>query len=130
MEENQKTTMSNFTKISIAANTLLFGITGVVYLSQGNKVIGFILLAAGLTNILYSLVTIKTKNYFFVVLNFLYAIVALVVCFDQLIGSVNRSVNMGVVWIVIALIYLVTGFILLMAVRKGKGSNDQNGQNG
>ena len=92
MEENQKTGMSIFTKISIVANTLLFGITGIIYLVQGNNMIGIILLAAGITNVLYSLFTVKTKNYFFVALNFIFALVALVVCLDFL---TKDNVNTG-----------------------------------
>jgi len=115
MEENQTKGMSLFTKISIAANTLLFGITGIIYLAQGNNVIGIILLAAGVTNVLYSLFTVKTKNYFFVALNFIFALVALIVCLDFL---TRNNVNTGIIWMIITLFYLIIGFVSLIQVRK------------
>jgi hypothetical protein len=119
MEEGnvtKKKGMPPFTKISIVINTLLFGITGVIYLTEGNKIIGYVLLAAGAINIMYSLITVKTKNYLFVVLNFLFALVALVVSLDLYF----KNSDIGIVWMVIAIIYLVVGFVLLMQVRDRK----------
>ncbi|MCF8368110.1 MAG: hypothetical protein K9G76_03650 [Bacteroidales bacterium] len=117
MEDNKKPGMSLLTKISIAANILLFGITGVIYLIEGNNIIGYILLAAGALNIIYLLFTLKTKNVFFVILNFLFAAVSLIVCFDYFIGN-DSNTTIGLIWMVITLIYLVVGFILLLQVRK------------
>ncbi len=115
MEENQKTGMTLYTKIFIIINTLIFGITGVVYLTKGSNIIGGILLAAGITNVVYLLVTVKTKNLFFVILNFLFAAAALMVCVDYLLAD---NVNFGIVWMAITLIYLIIGFVLLLQVRK------------
>ena len=114
MEENQNKSISLFTKISIAVNTLLFGITGVIYLVDGRNLIGYILLAAGVTNILYSLFTIKTKNYFIAIMYFLFATVSLLVCMDYLSRDI---VNIGIVWIVITLVYLIIGFIMFYQLK-------------
>ena len=117
MEENQKKGMSLFTKISIVVNTLLFGITGIIYLADGRKLIGYVLIAAGVLNVLYSLFTIKTKNYFFAILYFIFALVSLVVCLDYL----NRDIsNIGTVWLVITLVYLIVGFIIFYRLKNKK----------
>ena len=117
MEEQKKQGLTLFAKISIVINTLLFGITGVIYLANKNNVIGILLLAAGFTNVLYLLITVKTTNYFFVVLNFIFAIVALVVGINFLI---NHDNYIGMVWMIITLYYVITGFIILMKVNKRK----------
>ncbi len=117
MEEEAKKGMSLFTKISIVINTLLFGITGILYLIDKNNYLGIMLLAAGAMNIIYSLVTIQTKNYFFAVLNFLFALVSVIVCIDYLLQKVNF---MGMVWMGITLYFLITGFILLIQIRNKK----------
>lgn len=117
MEENQKKGMSLFTKISIVVNTLLFGITGIIYLADGRKLIGYVLIAAGVLNVLYSLFTIKTKNYFFAILYFIFALVSFVVCLDYL----NRDIsNMGTIWLVITLVYLIVGFIIFYRLKNKK----------
>ncbi|MCD4697380.1 MAG: hypothetical protein K8S16_14185 [Bacteroidales bacterium] len=117
MEENKSKGMPLFTKISIVINTLLFGITGIIYLTKGNNIIGYVLLAAGFTNVLYSLVTLKTKNLFFAILNFLFAAVSLIVCFDYF---TSNNTNTGMLWMVITIIYLIIGFVLLLQIRKKK----------
>lgn len=120
MEEQSKKGMSFFTKISIVINTLLFGITGILYLIDKNNYLGILLLAAGAMNILYTLVTIQTKNYFFMVLNFLFAVISLIVCMDYLLQKANF---MGMVWIGITLYFLITGFVLLVQIRNKKHQN-------
>ena len=117
MEEQSKKGLPLFTKISIVVNTLLFGITGILYLIDKNNYLGIMLLAAGAMNIIYSLVTIQTKNYFFAVLNFLFALVSVIVCIDYLLQKVNF---MGMVWMGITLYFLITGFILLIQIRNKK----------
>jgi hypothetical protein len=123
MEENKKKGLTLFAKISIVINTLLFGITGVIYLSNNNNIIGILLLAAGFTNVLYLLVTVKTTNYFFVVLNFLFALVALIVGINFLL---NKDSFIGMVWMIITLYYVVTAFVLLMGVMKKRSRPTQN----
>lgn len=123
MEEQSKKGLTLFTKISIAANTLLFGITGILYLIDKNNFLGILLLAAGAMNILYSIVTIQTKNYFFMILNFLFAGISLIVCLDYLLKEANLW---GMVWIGITLYFLITGFILLVQVKNKKLKSNQN----
>jgi hypothetical protein len=120
MEETTKTGMPVFTKIAIGINILLFGITGIYYLANNNVVIGSILLAAGITNVIYSLVTVKTNNYFFVVLNFLFAAVAFIVCLDFLLLRVQKETTLGLIWMIITMVYLVVGFILLLRLKNKK----------
>ena len=117
MEEQKKQGLTLFAKISIVINTLLFGITGVIYLANKNNVIGILLLAAGFTNVLYLLITVKTTNYFFFFFNFIFAIVALVVGINFLLSD---SSEIGMVWMIITLYYVITGFIILMKVNKRK----------
>ncbi|MCB2220900.1 MAG: hypothetical protein KQI35_10940 [Bacteroidetes bacterium] len=123
MEENKKKGLTLFAKISIIINTLLFGITGIIYISNHNNIIGILLLAAGFTNVLYLLVTVKTSNYFFVILNFLFAVVALIVGINFLL---NKDSFIGMVWMIITLYYVVTAFVLLMGVMKKRSSHSQN----
>jgi len=117
MEEKQKKSIALFTKISIVINTLLFGITGIIYLADGRKLIGYILIAAGITNIVYALFTIKMKNYFFAILYLLFAGVSLIVCLDYLSRD-NSSI--GTVWMVITLVYLVVGFVLFYRLKSAE----------
>ena len=120
MEENKKAGMPVFTKIAIGINVLLFGITGIYYMANNNIVIGSILLAAGITNVIYSLVTVKTNNYFFVVLNFLFAAVAFIVCLDFLLFRVQKETTLGLIWMIITLVYVVVGFILMLRLKNSK----------
>lgn len=103
------------TKVYIIINVLLFGITGVVYLTRGNNLIGFVLIAAGVVNILYMLINLKTNKLLGAILNFIFAAVSLIVCFDYL---THENTNFGIIWLVIGLIYLVIGFILLLKSKK------------
>ena len=122
MEEQSKKGMSFFTKISIVFNTLLFGLTGILYLIDEKNYIGILLLAAGAMNIIYSLVTIQTKNIFFAVLNFLFALVSVIVCIDYLLQKANF---IGMVWMGITLYFLITGFVLLIQVKNKKASKSE-----
>ncbi len=117
MEKNTGNQLTTFTKVSIIVNTLIFGITGIVYLINGSNYIGIILLAAGFTNVVSLLLVFSKKNMFYMVLNFLYAAVSILVCVDFLFKD---SKYIAIVWLVIALYYLITGFILLMRINKGK----------
>lgn len=125
MEEKTKAGMPVFTKIAIGINILLFGITGIYYLANSNIIIGGILLAAGITNVIYSLVTVKTDNYFFVVLNFLFATVAFIVCLDFLLFRVQKETTLGLIWMIITMVYLVVGFILLLRLRNKKARSPE-----
>lgn len=114
MEEDKKTGMPLFAKISIVANTLLFGITGIIYLADGRKLIGYVLIAAGVTNVLLTLFTIKVKNYFFAIMYLVFAAISLVVCLDYLSQDIS---NIATVWMVITLIYLIIGFVLFYRLK-------------
>ena len=120
MEAETKKGMSLFTKVSIALNSLLFGITGILYLIDEKNYIGITLLVAGAMNIIYSLINITTKNLFFSILNFIFAVISLVVSIDYLL---NEKTNWGILWMVITLYYLITGFILMMQARNKKATN-------
>ena len=117
MEESKNKGLPMLTKVYIIVNVLLFGITGVVYLTRGNNAIGFVLLAAGAINILYILMNIKTNSLLSAVLNFIFALASLIVCIDYL---THENINFGIIWLVIGLIYLVIGFILLLRSKKKK----------
>lgn len=123
MENVNKDGMSLFSKVSIVVNSLLFGITGIIYLVDElkNNVIGFILLAAGFLNIIYIVTTIQTKNLLFVVLNFIFAFAALIVALDYLL----KKHDIGIVWVIITLIYLIIGFVALLRLKKTK--NEKTG---
>ena len=122
MEEKSKKGLTLFTKISIVINTLLFGITGILYLINKENVIGILLLAAGAMNIIYSLITVQTKNLFFSFLNFLFALVSLIVCIDFLLQKGNF---MAMVWMIITLYYLITGFVLYIKVKNIKAAKQK-----
>ncbi len=117
MEEQTKKQLPLFTKISLIVNILLFGVTGIVYLVNGNNIIGIILLGAGLTNILWALFSFQTKNIYFAILNFIFAAVALLVGVDYQFAD-NKY--MAMVWIAIMLVYLIFGFIIVIKLKKQK----------
>ncbi|MCB0806799.1 MAG: hypothetical protein KDC05_13455 [Bacteroidales bacterium] len=116
-----------FIKISVVVNTLLFGVTGAIYLSRGSNIIGYILLAAGFMNVMYLLFSMSTKNIFFVILNFIFAAVSLLVCIDYI--RTDRS-TFALIWMGITLIYLVVAFILLMRLNKGKKKPEMSDNQG
>ncbi|OQX79309.1 MAG: hypothetical protein B6D61_03795 [Bacteroidetes bacterium 4484_249] len=117
MEEQIKKQLPLFTKISLIVNILLFGITGIVYLVNGNNIIGIILLCAGLTNIFWALFSFNTKNIYFAILNFLFATVALIVGVDY---QFAENKYMAIVWIAIMLVYLIVGFVVVIKLKKQK----------
>jgi Ca2+/Na+ antiporter len=124
MENVNKGGVSLFSKVSIVINSLLFGITGVIYLvtEEKNNVIGFILLAAGFLNILYIVTTIQTKNLLFVILNFIFSFAALIVAIDYLL----KKNNFAIIWVIITLIYLIIGFVVLLRLKKVKEEKTGN----
>jgi predicted membrane protein len=118
MDNEKKQGLSLSAKASITANSLLFGITGIIYLLQESKsnVIGMILLVAGFLNILYILTKVRTRNILFVILNFIFSFAALVVTIDFLLAKNNFAI----LWVAITLIYLIVGFVLLLKINKAK----------
>ncbi|MEZ5198009.1 MAG: hypothetical protein R2764_16965 [Bacteroidales bacterium] len=93
----------------------MFGITGVVYLINGNNIIGILLIAAGASNVIWLLASSQPKNLFFVVLNFLFAGVSLIVAIDLLL---YYDKIIALLFFAITLYYLISGFIMLMQIRK------------
>ncbi len=120
MDENQKKTIPLITKIFVVINILLFGITGTIFFINGENVIGYILLAAGFSNIIWALFSFRSKNLFFVILNFIFAAVALVVGINYQFAG-NKY--MAMMWIAIMLVYLIIGFVLLLKIRKDKSGS-------
>lgn len=119
-KEKQKKNLPLLTKISLVFNILLFGITGIIYLIYANQnvwnnTIGIILLGAGASNVLWMLVTSQPKNMFFVILNFIFASIAIYVAIDYLIDQSNY---IALLWFGITLYYVIFGFVMLMQIRK------------
>ena len=119
MEEKANKQLPVFTKVSLVINILLFGITGVIYLINGNNFLGIILLAAGLTNILWALFSFQVRNTYFAILNFVFAAVALIVSVDY---QFTDKKYLAMLWIAIMLVYLIIGFALLLLIKKNKSS--------
>jgi len=122
MEEKTNKKLPILAKVSLVINILLFGITGAIYLINGNNVIGIILLAAGLSNILWALFSFQVRNIYFAILNFIFAAVALIVGLDYQFAD-NKY--MAIVWIAIMLIYLIIGFVLLLIIKKNRKTDQQ-----
>jgi len=120
MEENQKKIIPLITKIFVVINILLFGITGAIFFINGENIIGYILLAAGFSNIIWALFSFRSKNLFFVILNFIFAAVALVVGINYQFAN-NKY--MAMMWIAIMLVYLIIGFVLLLKIKKDKSGS-------
>ncbi|MBC8490589.1 MAG: hypothetical protein H8D45_31625 [Bacteroidetes bacterium] len=120
MDENQKKTIPLITKIFVVINILLFGITGTIFFINGENLIGYILLAAGFSNIIWALFSFRSKNLFFVILNFIFAAVALVVGINYQFAD-NKY--MAMMWIAIMLVYLIIGFVLLLKIKKDKSGS-------
>jgi len=121
MNEKSKNQITTLTKISIVANILLFGVTGIFFLSRSRFIIGFIVILAGLTNICSMLFTFNKKNIFFMSVNVLYTAVSFIVfLFYQLKGS-NY---LALLWLAITIYYLTTVIILYWRIRQEK-KNDQ-----
>jgi hypothetical protein len=125
MENVNKDGISVFSKISIVVNSLLFGITGVIYLieEEKNNIIGFVLLAAGFLNILYIVTTIQTKNLLFVVMNFIFSFTSLIVAMDYMF----KKNDFAIVWVIITLIYLIIGFLVLLRLKKRENKKTDYG---
>lgn len=115
MTNTEKKGLPLFTKITIVINTLLFGITGVVYLTRGENLIGYVLLAAGFSNIIFTITSPKMNKRIFAVLNFVFAIVAFVVAVDY---WSKESKYFTLIWFVITLAYLIMGFFQWNTMKK------------
>jgi len=112
----RKNSMPLFTKVAIAVNALLFGITGIFYLigESRSNTIGIILLVAGFLNIIYLITSVKQKGILFAILNFIFALAALVVAIDF---QLDKN-QFAILWMIITLIYLILGFLILLRIKK------------
>lgn len=117
MKEKSENKITTLTKISIVANILLFGVTGIFFLSRSRFVIGLIILLAGLTNIISMLFTFNRKNLFFMSVNVLYTIVSFIVFLFYLLKGSNY---LALLWLAITFYYTITAIILLIRINKEK----------
>jgi len=117
MESTEKKGMPISSKIIIGVNISLFGITGVIHLIKGKPIIGYTLLAAGITNVLYLLFSFNIQHLVFVILTFIFAAVSLWVSLESIS---SKDTTIGIIWTVVTLVYLITGFILLMKLQRSK----------
>lgn len=121
MKEQTKNPLSLFTKISLGANILLFGITGVIYLIDVDmyNIIGYLLITAGLTNVIWMLFSIPTRNLPFAILNFIFSGVSVFVGLNYLFKeSTNKF--FAAIWFAIALFYLINGFVIMLRLKKNQ----------
>ena len=104
-------------QIAIVANILLFFSFGIRYLiiKDTGNFIGWMLLTAGLTNIILLIFNFSKKNKFFMVLNLVYAAITFIVLMDFWDNGFFRYL-----WLVVVLYYLISGFYLMYKLNKEK----------
>ena len=104
-------------QIAIIANILLFISFGIRYLVVKNtgNFIGWMLIIAGLTNIILLIFNLNKQNRFFMLLNFVYAVITFIVTMDFW-----NEVFFRYIWLAITLYYLVSGLYLMYKLNKEK----------
>ena len=104
-------------QIAIVANILLFFSFGIRYLiiKDTGNFIGWMLIIAGLTNIILLIFNFNRKNRFFMVLNFIYAAITFIVLMDFWDNQVFRYL-----WLIVTLYYLVSAIYMLYKLNKEK----------
>jgi hypothetical protein len=117
MTNNSNNQITLLTKISIVANILLFGVTGIYFLIQSRTLIGIIIVLAGLTNIYSMLVTFNRKNIVFLALNVLYSLVSIIVFLYYLLKGSNC---LAILWLAISVYYVITVSILYWRIKEDK----------
>jgi hypothetical protein len=117
MTNNSNNQITLLTKISIVANILLFGVTGIYFLIQSRTLIGIIIVLAGLTNIYSMLVTFNRKNIVFLALNVLYSVVSIIVFLYYLLKGSNY---LAILWLAISVYYVITVSILYWRIKEDK----------
>jgi len=117
MTNNSNNQITLLTKISIVANILLFGVTGIYFLIQSRTLIGIIIVLAGLTNIYSMLVTFNRKNIVFLALNVLYSLVSIIVFLYYLLKGSNY---LAILWLAISVYYVITVSILYWRIKEDK----------
>jgi hypothetical protein len=104
-------------QLAIVANILLFFSFGIRYLiiKDTGNFIGWMLIIAGLTNIILLIFNFNKKNRFFMVLNFVYAAITFIVLMDFWDSGFFRYL-----WLLVTLYYLITGLYLMYKLNKEK----------
>jgi hypothetical protein len=104
-------------QIAIIANILLFFSFGFRYLiiQHTGNFIGWMLIIAGLINILILVLNFNKKNRFFMVLNLVFAVITFIVTMDFWSKGFFRYV-----WLLITLYYLASGLYLMYKLNKEK----------
>jgi hypothetical protein len=104
-------------QLAIVANILLFFSFGIRYLiiKDTGNFIGWMLIIAGLTNIILLIFNFNKKNRFFMVLNFVYAAITFIVLMDFWDTGFFRYL-----WLLVTLYYLITGLYLMYKLNKKK----------
>jgi hypothetical protein len=104
-------------QMAIIANIVLFFSFGFRYLIIKNtgNFIGWMLIMAGVTNIILLIFNFNKKNTFFMVLNLVYACITFIVLMDFWKEPFFRYL-----WLIITLYYLISGFYLMYRLNKEK----------
>ena len=104
-------------QLAIVANILLFFSFGIRYLiiKDTGNFIGWMLIVAGLTNIILLIFNFNKKNKFFMVLNLVYAAITFIVLMDFWDSGFFRYL-----WLLVTLYYLITGLYLMYKLNKEK----------
>ena len=104
-------------QVAIVANILLFFSFGLRYLiiKDTGNFIGWMLIFAGLTNIILLIFNFNKKNRFFMVLNFVYAAITFIVLMDFWDNQVFRYL-----WLIVTLYYLISALYMLYKLNKEK----------
>jgi hypothetical protein len=104
-------------QLAIVANILLFFSFGIRYLiiKDTGNFIGWMLIIAGLTNIILLIFNFNKKNRFFMVLNFIYAAITFIVLMDFWDTGFFRYL-----WLLITLYYLISGLYLMYKLNTEK----------
>ncbi len=104
-------------QVAIVANIILFFSFGIRYLVIKNtgNFIGWMLITTGIVNIILLLFNFKKNNNFFMVLNFVLAVVTFIVLMDFW-----EHLYFRYVWLVVTLYYLISGLYLMYKLNKDK----------
>jgi len=117
MAQNSERKVPLSIQLAIVANILLFFSFGIRYLiiKDTGNFIGWMLIIAGLTNIILLIFNFNKKNRFFMVLNFVYAAITFIVLMDFWDSGFFRYL-----WLLVTLYYLITGLYLMYKLNKEK----------
>jgi hypothetical protein len=117
MAQNSERKVPLSIQLAIVANILLFFSFGIRYLiiKDTGNFIGWMLIIAGLTNIILLIFNFNKKNKFFMVLNLVYAAITFIVLMDFWDSGFFRYL-----WLLVTLYYLITGLYLMYKLNKDK----------